>query len=496
VCFLNTRPALSILVLHASLSVIALSLASCSSQRHAERADEVVDVPADYGAAGVDGIETQAWCSDFGQPGLDTLVERAWAENLELKAAWARLEQAEAAADIAEAPLWPTVGADGGVSYSKRYLGDISEAAQGFLPDSQTETNWNLSAAAAYEIDVWGRLRHRARAADLDAAAVEASVRSLAMTLTSQVAEAWFDVIAQRERLELLEQQLVLSEDVLALTRRRFESGLVSALDVSQQQQNLESLRAQVATAAAQLMTSRHRLAVLIGEPPTDAVDVDADDLPELAALPDPGVPADLLERRPDVRAAFLQLQAADERTAAAVADQLPSLQLSANIGLQAQELAKLFDQLFWTVAAGVSQPLFEGGRLRAEVRRSESAAEEQLYNYAQTLLTALREVRDALVLEQSQVERIEILRRELDQAEASLDIAQRQYRAGQLDYLRILTALQSLQQVEQTLLEARRQRLSYRISLCRALGGSWVEEIESSIADESDETSTNEEPN
>lgn len=471
-----------------------IAFVGCTSQRHSERADEVVEVPKDYGSAAVDGIETDAWCSDFGQQGLDRLVERAWADNLQLKAAWARLEQARATAEIAEAPLWPSVGAEAGVSYSKRYLGDISEAAQGFLPDSQTETNWSLSAAAAYEVDVWGKYRHRAHAADLEAEAVEASTRSLAITLTSQVAEAWFDVIAQRERLELLEAQLDLSKDLLELTQRRFERGLADALDITQQRQNLESLTAQVSAVRGQLQTSRHRLAVLVGRPPSEPIAIDAETLPELGPIPAPGVPADLLERRPDVRAAFLQLQAADERTAAAVADQLPSLRLSANIAIQAQELSNLLEQLFWSVAAGVSQPIFEGGRLRAEVRRSEAAAEEQLYDYAQTLLTALREVRDALVLEQNQVERIASLRRELDTAQSALDLAQSRYRRGSFDYLRVLTALQSLQAVEQTLLEARRQHISYRISLCRALGGSWVEQIEAPNSQPSNDQPSNDE--
>ncbi|MFW6057726.1 MAG: efflux transporter outer membrane subunit [Persicimonas sp.] len=465
----------------------AIVLTSCSTQREAERADEVVDVPEDYGDAQIEGIATEAWCSDFGQPGLDRLVERAWEGNLELKAAWARLDQAEAAADIAGASLWPTLNGNAGVSHSKQYLGDISNAAGGFVPDSQTQTSWKLSAAAAYEVDVWGKNRGRARAAELDARSVEASARSLAMTLTSQVAEAWFDVIAQRERLVLLEEQLELSEDFLELTQRRFDRGLVTALDITQQQQNLESLRAQISSARSQLQTSFHRLAVLIGEPPSGEVAVDAEDLPEMPAIPDPGVPADLIERRPDVRAAYLQLLAADERTAVAVADRLPSLQLSANLGLQAQELSNLLEQLFWSVSAGIAQPIFEGGRLRAEVRRSEAVAEEQLYNYAQTLLTGLREVRDALVLEDDQSERIESLERELDSARSSLEIAERRYRSGQLDYLRVLTALQSLQQVERTLLEARRQHLSYRISLCRALGGGWVDDVESSIEQESE---------
>jgi outer membrane protein TolC len=230
---------------------------------------------------------------------------------------------------------------------------------------------------------------------------------------------------------------------------------------------------------------------VLIGRPPSDEVSVDAQTLPVVEPLSnldeqdayekDAGVPADLLQRRPDVRAAYLALKAADERTAAAVADRLPQLRLTASLGFHAEQIADLFEQLFWSVGAGVSQSLFEGGRLRAEVERSEAEAEEQLYIYADTLLVAMREVRDALALERNQRDRLASLKRELETARSVVEYARKRYRGGTLDYLRVLTGLQALQEVERELLEARRQQLSNRIGLCRALGGSWVESVKPS---------------
>jgi outer membrane protein TolC len=207
--------------------------------------------------------------------------------------------------------------------------------------------------------------------------------------------------------------------------------------------------------------------------------------MPELPEIPDPGVPADLIERRPDVRSAMLRLQAADERTAAEVADMLPTLRLSANLSYQAQELADLFDTLFYNLSAEAAQSLFEGGRRLAQVDRAEAAAAEQLYNYGQTLLTAMREVSDALVLEKRQGEFIESLEKQAASAEKALQVARDRYRRGAVEYLRVLTALQSLQQAEQTLLDARRQQFSNRITLCRALGGTWTRELESSIAED-----------
>ncbi len=459
-----------------------LVLWGCSSPRYAETSDEIVEQPND--TTTIEGVGTERWCSDFGQSGLDEMVQRAWRDNMELKAAWARLERAQAVSKTASSSLWPSIEANADGSYSNRAFG-------GQIPTPGSgggEAFWELSTAASYEVDIWGKIRHRAKAAEFSAQATEARARAFAITLTSQVAEAWFDVVAQRERIALLERQSEVSKDVLEITRQRLERGLAEAVDVSQQEQNIESLRARLAEAKGRLKTSRNRLAVLVGQSPEGQTFVDAEQLPRIEPLAEAGVPANLIERRPDVRAAHLQLKAADERTAAAVADRLPTLQLTAQIGFQAEQLARIFKQLFWSVGAGISQSIFEGGRLNAEIEQSEADARVQLYEYAQTLLAAMREVRNALDLESSERHRLERLEQQRQMAERTLELARQRYRAGTGDYLRVLTSLQDLQAVERTLIESRRQQVSHRISLCRALGGSWVDSVESSIANDDEE--------
>ncbi|MGM0556621.1 MAG: efflux transporter outer membrane subunit [Myxococcota bacterium] len=479
-------------ILIAAVAGVALATASCHAEKKADEAEEIVEVPDSYGDVAVDGVATDQWCSDFGATSLDRLVEQTWQQNLDLKAAWARLEQSEAVVRESRAPLWPQMSVSASFNNSKQFIGNI-DTPPGVDLSSDATSTFSVGAAASYEIDIWGKYRKRARAAALDRDAARAAAESLAITLTSQVAEAWFDVVAQRERIALLEAQIEVSEDYLGLTKMRFERGLATGLDLTQQQQNLESLRGQLATAQSRLQTSEHRLAVLTGRPPGTDIDIALREMPEMPALPDPGVPADLVEQRPDVRAALLRLKAADQRTAAEVADLLPTLRLSANVQYQAEEIANLFDSLFYNLAAEASQSVFEGGRRRAQVDRSEAVAEEQLYNYGQTLLGAMREVRDALVLEQQQTTFIESLEKQVESAQAALGVSRDRYRRGALSYLRVLTALQSLQQAERTLLDARRQQFSHRISLCRALGGTWTRDLESSIRD-SDEGSTNDE--
>jgi len=460
-----------------SIMCVALLCSSCSGTRHAPRSDDVVDTSPDAEIdPRLETLTADRWCSDFGDVGLDQMVGRAMSDNLELKAAWARLKRADAVADIASARLWPTLSANGTAEYARHGSADFSEFDEG--DGSNTEPYWEVSAAASYEVDIWGRHRHRSTAASLEADAAEANARALAITLTSRVAEAWFDVIAQRDRVTLLEDQLEVSNDILELTRLRSRRGIASALDVAQQEQNLESIRGQLAEAESLLSVSRHRLSVLVGERPRRGAAVTQGILP----IESSGVPADLLEQRPDLRAAHLMLEAADERTAAAVADRLPQLRLTGDLGFQAEEISKLFEQLFWTIGAAVTQPVFEGGRLHAEVERNEAIAEERLYVWANTLLVAMREVRDALAREKNQHERLESLERERTIASSALELARKRYRNGASDYLRVLTALETLQEIERTLLEARRQQLSHRIGLCRALGGTWVDSVEPSI--------------
>jgi NodT family efflux transporter outer membrane factor (OMF) lipoprotein len=476
----------------AAVASLALVTMSCHAEKKADEAEEIVEVPDSYGDVAVDGVATEQWCSDFGEPSLERLVERTWQDNLDLKAAWARLEQSEAVVRESQAPLWPQMSVSASFNRSKQFIGNIDTPPGVDLSSDGTNT-FSVGAAASYEIDIWGKYRKRARAAALDRDAARAAAESLAVTLTSQVAEAWFDVVAQRERIALLEEQIEISEDYLELTKMRFERGLATGLDLTQQQQNLESLRGQLATAQSVLQTAEHRLAVLTGRAPGADVDIGSEQMPDMPVLPDPGVPADLIEQRPDVRAALLRLQAADQRTAAEVADMLPTLRLSANAQYQAEELANLFESLFYSLSAEASQSIFEGGRRRAQVDRSEAVAEEQLYSYGQTLLGAMREVRDALVLEQQQSRFIESLEKQVTAAELALSVARDRYRRGALSYLRVLTALQSLQQAERTLLDARRQQFSHRISLCRALGGSWTRDLESSIDDSNDDSNDNE---
>jgi NodT family efflux transporter outer membrane factor (OMF) lipoprotein len=464
--------------------LVVLVVAACSGTKYADDTDEVVEMPDAYKETGVEGEPLDRWCSDFEAPQLASLVDRAFEGNMNLRQGWARLKQASAAARQAGAARWPTVTAEG----------SVRRVEQPSIPVEIQNTQINASVGASYEVDLWGRMANLHQAAKFDRRAARADVEAMAMSLTTQIAENWFNLVHQRARVDLLESQYDISERFLELTLVRLARGTATALDVNQQRQQLQSLEGQLETARAQKETAKHQLAVLLGKTPQTDVTGDRRELPEVPERPGTGVPADLLQRRPDIRAEMLRLEAADKRTAAAVKSQYPSLRLSANVFSQASNLDQFFEEFFWDAMAAASQPLFDGGRRFAEIDSAESRAEAQLYAYGQAVLEALREVEDALALEEGQKGLIESLREQVDTSEQALQLARERYQRGAADYLRVLTSLQSLQSVEQSLLNARRQRLSHRVQLCRALGGTWTEELEDPTREDSDEDGADEE--
>ena len=474
----------------------------CDGKQRADELDEVVEVPERYAAPEApDQTEPreQAWCSSFQSEQLGPLHARALRGNLDLRSAWARLRQAEAAAQIRRASLFPSVDADAEVSERKQQVvlpggqigggggqppgGPGGSGGSGGGGEAQ-QFNFNVrqyrtSVGASYELDIWGRLAKQRQAARLDAEATRADAEGLAITVLAQVTERWFDVVYRREQVELLEAQIEDSEEYLRLLQVRFGQGLSGALDLEQQRQQLETLRGQEATAEAALGARRAELAALLGQAPAQLERREEGQLPPTPPIPKAGVPAELLEQRPDVRSAYLRLKAADARTASAARDRLPRVRLSLSLFYQAQTLTNLLDELLWSVGGAISQPLFQGGRLNAQLRQSEALSEQRLYDYAAALLSGIRDVERALFQIEGQRRFTDSLRAQLSSAEESLGLALGRYQAGDTSYLRVLTALQAVNSTQQNLLQARRQELSTRVQLCRALGGDWTRDLE-----------------
>lgn len=399
-------------------------------------------------------------------------MDRALTGNLNLKIAWARLNQAQAQARISGAGIFPSLEGQAGLSRS-------------WLHESgRTDENgsYRLALLASYEVDLWGRIRSQRDAALLDATAGQQELQAAALTLSAQVATTWYQLIEQNGQARILEQQIQTNTQLLELIRLKVRTGQAGIADLLQQQQLIQTSRGELARLRSRAQVLGHQLAVLLGLPPDRPVAPGVDSLPALPLLPETGLPAELVQRRPDIRAAWARLQAADQRLSVAAAERFPRLSLSGQLGSEAENIGDLFDNWLATLAGNLIGPIIDGGRRRAEMARTQAVVAEELHSYGQIVLSALTEVEDALVRERQQLLYIEKLERQQLLAEQAIERIRDRYINGGEDYQRVLTAQLSLQGVQRNRLTAQRELYEFRIQLCRALAGSWELEPSASL--------------
>jgi NodT family efflux transporter outer membrane factor (OMF) lipoprotein len=429
-------------------------------------------MPGKYSLFTPEGPLRDPWWRSLEDPELDRLIEEALAGDFGIMAAWARLRQARALVVQAGAGRYPEVSLEAGGAVTRQRSTGAAGGATRTLED------YDLGVAGSYEIDLWGRIRSEQEAARLASAATREDVSTAAMSLAAAVAERWAGVISRRMQNRLLEGQLENSRIYLELVELRFRKGMVGALDVLQQRQVVEEIRSQIPLVEAEEALLMHELAVLLGRYPGAGIDITRAELPVPDALPPAGVPADLLALRPDVRAAGLRLSAADWRVSAARANRLPAVRLTGVAAYGADDLDRLFDSWFLQLAGDLIAPLLDGGRRRAEVDFRQAQAEENLWSYRSTVYGAVKEVEDAMASEHHRREHIRILETRLKTANQALEQAVERYRRGLSDYLPVLTQILALQGLERDIVLQRTRLLVDRISLYRALGGRWTDEL------------------
>ncbi len=401
--------------------------------------------------------EKDAWWREFGDKELNGLTARSLTGNLELQAVTARIEQANALLRQAGARLFPTVDAGGSLEprWESDGNGGSSTSSIGFLLD--------------WELDVWGRLRAARSAQEKYVTATYEDWQGARLLLTASVADTWFDLVEQRLQLELVSEQEEVNVRLLRLTKIRFGQAQASMVDVLQQQQQLESIQARRPEIEARLKQLQLTLEVLQGAAPGSSSWPESGELAPPPALPATGLPADLLLNRPDLLAARQRVVALDYRVAEAIADRLPRLTLggaltgAGNAGLES---------LIASAAASAIGPVFDAGNRQAEVDLRRAELQEAVSLFSHGYLAAVAEVETALVRERKQAETVALLETRLDTAKRLLNETSNRYRQGLTDYLPVLNAVATLQNLEREALTARRLWLSYRVALHRALGG------------------------
>jgi len=443
-----------------------LLLTSCSLHRP-QPVELGFDVPQAYrqAAGGEPSAVGTPWWQLFEDPRLDQLMTQLFAENLDIERAVARLQQARASFEGTRASQWPTVTASGQASRDRSVTGLITETIQGSL-------------GVAYELDLWRKYASRSTAARFAEGATAADVRALFLSMSAQLADLYFLAVEQQAQLELIAANQEAFRDTLERVERRYQAGLAAAVDVYQARQNLLAVNARRPAIEAQLAAAEHAIDVLLGNYPGVGSAARAEKLPLAPADFGVGLPADLLMRRPDVQAAFARLRASDAQLAAAIAERMPAVNLLGTLGRTSTELITgPLTGDFWSLLAGVTLPIVDGGRRRAEVERQQAVRREVLASYRQTVLNAFREVEDGLVANRTTEQRIGILAEQVAAAESSLRLALDNYLNGLSDYLPVLVAQAGQISTQSQLLSARRQLVADRIVLAKALGGHWMEE-------------------
>ncbi|MEM7135265.1 MAG: TolC family protein [Myxococcota bacterium] len=427
------------------------------------------------------------WWRDFDDPALDSLIQEALTRNQAFQAGLARVRQSRYVALQIRAARFPQISAAGDFN--------VGESLNPVLGDIRS-TEVTGSAPVSYEVDTFARRAREYQAGRFDAEAVALDQDAMAISLSAEVAEAWFDAINARIEIAVFRSQLETDRKYLELVEARYREGLNSAVDVHQQRQRVAGSRASLALAEREIDLTDQRLSAVIGEPPGRAFPLVDATLPSIGPTPDVEVPATLLSTRPDIRAARRRVEAADRRVAAAIGERLPQITLTATPmytrlnsrssggsfapaeGDDASTPDETARGFTWSASANVTLPLFDGFLGRSKVEEQRAVVDELVESYAETILNALVEVESALVLERQERLRVEYLEDQVKLATVTLNATRDRYQSGLSDFLPVLTALTTRQAAQLELVSSRRLLVSYRVQLYRALGGSWPEEF------------------
>ncbi len=437
-------------------------LSSCSAPKSRPVALSF-ELPLEFSAKGSEPVPQQWWDS-LDDDQLNLVIDEALANNFSIQSAWDRLTQAEQIAVQTGASLLPSATYGAGTERTRSRMSD----------NVTYRTDYYAGLGAAYEIDLWNRIGSARQAAVLDVQAARENVGAAAMTLTSAIAKTWYQLAEGKEQQAIINQQIQTNEKILEVIKLQFRKAKVGAADVFSQEQLVQSGRGQLIQTQEDIAMLQHQLSILMGRTPWTWWESESINLITLNQLPQIDIPAVVIQRRPDVLSAYRAVQSSDQRMASAIADQYPTISLSAGAETSASKVHDLFDDWLGNLAANLSGPLFDAGLRKAEVKRTRAVLSEKLNDYNQTVLDALKETEDAIQQEYYQRQYVESLQKQLRLAQNVYERTYQKYLKGQLDYIRVLTSLVTMQNLERNELTARRILIEHRIDLCRSIAGGW----------------------
>ena len=434
-----------------------------------------VQSPDQFGGQASETVPFEdGWVADFKDDSLETLITEALEHNYNLQAAAARVEAAHASFQSANAGWKPTLNLSQNDSRTKTVFNPFAGTLQ-----SRYINRFDLGVNLSWELDVWGRLRSQSRAALADLEAAETVYMSAYLSLAANTAGAWFNLVESELQVRLNEETLESFEANLQVVEESFRRGIPNrALDVRLTRANVESARSNLALRKRQRDAAKRALETILGRYPSAEMEVTSD-LPSLENTVPTGLPSELLLRRPDILTAERQLAAATERLKASKRSLLPSIRLTSSAGTTSNELADLLDpeRLAMSLAGSLSQPLYQGGRLRANIRLSDARVKEAMAQFSQRVLTAFQEVETLLAAESFLLEQETALRASTTESIEAETLAKEQYERGLVDIITVLESERRAFNARSSLLNLSNLRLQNRLDLYLALGGHFSEE-------------------
>jgi NodT family efflux transporter outer membrane factor (OMF) lipoprotein len=416
------------------------------------------------------------WWRGFRSKELTEVIEEARAANLDIAAAVARIVQADAQARVAGAPLLPNVVLNGSATRLRTSQSTSAGGTTGSLGGSERDL-LSTSLTASYEIDFWGKNRAALRAAEQTAVASRYDREVVGLTTVVATANAYFQVLAAQDRLRVARENIASATRVLNLIQQRVNAGTASALDTAQQESLVNTQRAAVPPLEQTLKQNRNALAVLIARSP-ERVRIRGGSLRGVATpRVTPGLPSELLAQRPDIREAEANLAAADANVHNARAQFLPSITLTGDGGYQSAILRTLLrpESAFYTAAAGLTQPIFDGARIQGNFDFQKGKQDELLQIYRKAVISAFSDVETALDANRQTALRQRLQRDVVTSSRRAFDIAEQRLSQGTIDLITVLQTQQTLYQAEDALVQAQLARVLAVVSLYQALGGGWL---------------------
>jgi multidrug efflux system outer membrane protein len=456
------------------VTALGLALGGCSFAPTYQRPD--VPVPAQWRVSiqQANDFANTAWWKQFQDPVLNDLVQTALQENKEVQIAAARVEEYMGRYGVTRSAQFPQVGAN--AAGARTRLSENPPQTTGENPGNSFQVDLGVS----FELDLWGKLRNATEAARAQLLATEENRRTVILTLVSQLANSYVQLLDLDQQLAVTKATLQTRSESVRINGLRFKAGLISELDYQQAVAEYQNAAVQVPLLERQIAQQENAISLLLGRNPgkiSRGVTLDRLAMPQVPG----GLPSELLERRPDIRQAEQQLIAANAQIGVAKAAFFPSISLTGLLGVSSTDLSDLFEgpSRTWQFAGALAQPIFTGGALTGQLQVAEAVQKQALLNYQQTIQTAFAEVDDSLIA-------VSKLRQQLQDQEAQVKALQRQvdlatlrYRNGYSDYLTVVDAERNLYSAQLQYVQSQGDLFRAMVSLYKTLGGGWVEEAE-----------------